>query len=100
MIERALSASEDHTLKLWDLASGQELATLSGHSDYVTAVVDLPDGERALSASEDHTLKLWATSQVLATFTGEAAMLAVHMAAQIAIGGDAKGLIHILQIIE
>ena len=31
--QRAVSASDDHTLKVWDLASGRELHTLTGHSD-------------------------------------------------------------------
>ena len=30
---RALAASEDRTLKLWNLQSGQEERTFSGHSD-------------------------------------------------------------------
>ncbi|WP_315669508.1 hypothetical protein [Limnospira sp. PMC 1279.21] len=31
--KRAVSASDDNTLKLWDLERGTELATLTGHSD-------------------------------------------------------------------
>jgi hypothetical protein len=46
---RAVSASEDNTLKVWDLESGQELRTLEGHSDPVNAVVVTPDGRRAVS---------------------------------------------------
>ena len=34
--QRAVSASEDQTLKVWDLESGRELRTLAGHSDSVT----------------------------------------------------------------
>ena len=34
--QRAVSASEDKTLKVWDLDSGRELRTLTGHSDSVT----------------------------------------------------------------
>ena len=55
---RAISASYDHTLRLWDLASGQCLRVLEGHSDSVRHVAALPDG-RAISASYDKTLRHW-----------------------------------------
>ncbi len=55
---RALSWSEDRTLRLWDLASGESRA-LEGHSDRVTGAVVLADGARALSWSADGTLRLW-----------------------------------------
>lgn len=40
--QRAVSASEDWTLKVRDLASGRELCTLSGHTNYVKAVAVTP----------------------------------------------------------
>ncbi|MDT9298615.1 MAG: WD40 repeat domain-containing protein, partial [Arthrospira platensis PCC 7345] len=61
--KRAVSASWDKTLKLWDLEQGGELATLSGHSFSVTSVAIAPDGKRAVSASNDKTLKLWDLEQ-------------------------------------
>ncbi|MDT9226857.1 MAG: WD40 repeat domain-containing protein, partial [Limnospira sp. PMC 1279.21] len=67
-----VSASEDETLKLWDLETGTELATLTGHSGSVKAVAITPDGKRAVSASDDNTLKLWDLERgtELATLTG------------------------------
>jgi WD40 repeat protein len=56
--ERAISASIDNTLRLWDLASGETLRVLEGHSASVTHIAAL-SGERALSASIDNTLRLW-----------------------------------------
>jgi WD40 repeat protein len=56
---RAVSGSDDHTLKVWDLRRGKLERTIIGHSDAVRAVVVLPDGERAVSASDDHTLRIW-----------------------------------------
>ncbi|HET7338437.1 MAG TPA: hypothetical protein VFK22_02720, partial [Candidatus Dormibacteraeota bacterium] len=56
---RVVSASEDGTLKVWDLASGRAEATLEGHAGRVTACAVTPDGRRVVSASEDGTLKVW-----------------------------------------
>src|SRR5665647_355733 len=56
---RAVSASVDKTLRVWDLASGETLRTLEGHSALVSAVAVTPDGTRAVSASHDHTLRVW-----------------------------------------
>ncbi|MCT7975118.1 WD40 repeat domain-containing protein [Laspinema olomoucense] len=70
--KRAVSASLDKTLKLWDLATGEELATFSGHSNWVEAVTITPDGKQAVSASRDNTLKLWnlPRGEEVATLTG------------------------------
>ena len=56
---RAVSASRDQTLRLWDLESGQTLRTLEGHTESVSAVAVTPDGRRAVSGSYDETLRLW-----------------------------------------
>ena len=68
----AVSASWDDTLKVWDVASGQALRTLAGHTSWVNAVALTPDGRLAVSASEDYTLKVWdvASGQELRTLAG------------------------------
>jgi WD40 repeat protein len=40
----------------------QELFTLTGHADRVTALAFTPDGATLISANDDHTLKLWNTA--------------------------------------
>jgi len=65
------SASQDKTLKLWDVATGACTATLSGHGLWVTSCAWSPDGRVLASASKDKTLKLWDTS----THTAPAAVL-------------------------
>jgi WD40 repeat protein len=69
---RAVSASSDKTLKVWDLESGRALRTLEGHSDGVRGVAVTPDGKRAVSASGDNTLKVWdlESGRVLRTLEG------------------------------
>jgi serine/threonine protein kinase len=68
----ALSGSDDNTLKLWDLASGQELRTFTGHEYVVTCVAISPNGDKAVSGSGDKTLKVWdlSSGKELRTFTG------------------------------
>ena len=45
--------------RLWEVATGKELRTFTGHSDSVTSIAFSPDGRTALSGSGDKTLKLW-----------------------------------------
>ncbi len=56
---RAVSASQDHTLRVWDLETGECLRVLEGHDWYVRSVDVTPDGRRAVSASQDCTVRLW-----------------------------------------
>jgi hypothetical protein len=55
----ALSGSEGHTLKLWDVDTGKELRSFARHSKWFSSVAFSPDGRFALSGSADSTLKLW-----------------------------------------
>jgi WD domain, G-beta repeat len=62
---RALSGSDDQTVKLWDTATGQLVHTLEGRAGLPLSVQFLSDGTRALSAGLDDaiswvpTLRLW-----------------------------------------
>jgi WD40 repeat protein len=69
---RAVSASLDRTLRVWDLETGRCLRTLEGHTHYVDCVSVTPDGLRAVSASWDRTLRVWdlKTGRCLRTLEG------------------------------
>ena len=73
--KRAVSASADNTLKVWDLETGRALRTLEGHSASVYGVAVTADGKRAVSASWDKTLKVWdlETGRALRTLEGHSA---------------------------
>lgn len=66
------SGGSDQTIKLWDVATGRELRTLTGHSDDVESVAFSPDGRTLASGSNDETIKLWdvVTGRELRTLTG------------------------------
>jgi hypothetical protein len=55
----AASGSNDQTVKIWDLDTGQCRVTLEGHRGGIPCVAISPDGTRLLSGSEDDTIRLW-----------------------------------------
>jgi WD40 repeat protein len=69
---RAVSAhGRDRTVRVWDVATGAELARCVGHSDWVWSAVFTPDGTHVLTAAggqyadgkfvpgSDRTVRLW-----------------------------------------
>jgi WD40 repeat protein len=49
----------DNTIKLWNVETGKEIRTLSGHYMIVTSVSFSSDGKILASGSWDSTIKLW-----------------------------------------
>ncbi len=52
------SASDDGTVRVWDVASGAELLALQ-HPDYVNSVAYYPDGTALISACDDGLVRVW-----------------------------------------
>jgi WD40 repeat protein len=71
--KRLATGSTDRTVKLWDVATGQQLAALKGHTDIVYSVAFSADGKRLATGSRDSTVKLWdvATGQELNALKGQ-----------------------------
>jgi WD40 repeat protein len=62
----------DKTIKLWRVADGSLVRTLTGHTGEVVSVVFSPDGRLLASGSGDGTIKLWrvADGSLVRTLTG------------------------------
>jgi serine/threonine protein kinase/WD40 repeat protein len=53
------TASVDSTIRLWEAASGRELAILRGHVSQVDSVAFAPDGVTLASIEENRGIRLW-----------------------------------------
>lgn len=49
----------ESAIRLWDAATGREVARLEGHRTFVRALLFWPDGDTLVSASGDQTIHLW-----------------------------------------
>ena len=69
------TGSDDRTVKLWDITTGKDLATLKGHI-FVESVAFAPDG-KTLATGSGQTVKLWdvTTGKELATLKGHTSVV-------------------------
>jgi WD40 repeat protein len=84
--ERSTANSEFWTVKLWDVAGGQEVRTLPGKQRLLGCLAFAPDG-KTLVPNHGEEVRLWnvATGELRQTLTGDAA--AVRCAAFAPDGG-------------
>src|SRR5262249_15275529 len=56
------SGSNDNSIIIWDLRTGQKVRDLKGHGGDVYALVFTRDSSRLVSGSEDKTVRIWSMS--------------------------------------
>ena len=54
-----MTGSDDARANLYDVSSGQQLASFEGHTSWVLGLAFAPDDTHAVSCSSDHTVKVW-----------------------------------------
>ena len=92
---RLAAACGDGAIRVWDLATNNQVAILRGHEDYVLAVAFSPvDRNRLASAAADGTIRVWnveTQSEILAPLPGQKAV-AFGMAYSVAFSPDGQWL--------
>src|SRR3974390_1213481 len=70
-------SGSDHTAKVWDAGTGEELLVLKGHTGNVRSVTFSPDGQRIATGSDDRSAKIWdaASGQEVLSLKGFADMV-------------------------
>ena len=69
---RVVTASTDHTARIWNAMTGGVIAVLEGHKNFLKSAVFSPDGTKVVTASGDNTARVWdaATGKAIAVLEG------------------------------
>jgi WD40 repeat protein len=100
--QQIITGSTDGIIRLWDIASGEELRSITSHSASVTALALMPEGDRFVSASLDQTLKVWdlASGELVTHFSGDGGFTTCVVAPNgTIIAGEGSGRIHFLHMV-
>jgi WD40 repeat protein len=91
------SGSSDHTIKIWDIKTGQCLKTLQGYTNRIRVVAFSPQGHILVSGSDDFIIKVWdaCSGQCLKTWKRQASLwsIAFHPQGTIFATGSDDGVI-------
>jgi WD40 repeat protein len=103
--QRAVSGSDDGSVRVWDLDAGREQAVLTGHTDWVRAVAVTADGARAVSGSDDGSVRVWDLAEgreeaALTGHAGEVFSVALTPDGALAVSGGSDGSVRVWDLAE
>jgi WD40 repeat protein len=58
-----LSPANQHTIRIWDVHTGEQIGAFSGHDTNTAAIAFAPNGQRLVTAHDNTTLLIWDVSQ-------------------------------------
>ena len=72
--KKLAAAGADRAVRIWEVATGKELAVIEDHADWIFDLAWSPDGKRLATASRDKTSKVFDVEkkESIATFPGHA----------------------------
>jgi len=93
----------DNTLKLWDLTTGTELKTLTGHTDYINAIAITWDGPAGCGRGVTTTpskSEMRKSGEAIASFIGDGALFccAARPDRPTIVAGEASERLHFLRL--
>ena len=90
------AGAEDHSIRLWDIETGRNIATLNGHKNGVFSVAFSPNGKTLASGALDDTVKVWdvLTGRNLHTFKHRERVFSVAFSpdGKVLAGGSWRGI--------
>jgi WD40 repeat protein len=100
--KQIISASDDTTIKVWQMEGPGAPLTLCGHHHWVWDIALSADNKHLFSVSSDQTLKLWAvaTGENLATFSTDSPLITCLILpdGQTVAAGAQSGQLHLLKV--